>query len=690
MNGRYDLVLVLVSIAVAVLASYSALSLAARVNRARGDARRAWLTWGAVVMGTGVWSMHFVGMLAFSLPVPIGYALGETLLSWVFAVAVSLLALHLACRPNIGWRPLLGGGLAMGAGICLMHYTGMAAMHMSVPPVYDIPLFLASVLVALAAATAALWIVSRLVDSRRYVALKRFGAAMVMGGAIVGMHYLGMAAVGFQADSYCLSASDLDPLMLGLVIAGLSAAMVIIALIVALVDARADSRMARMALKLQSANEELVRLALHDPLTQLPNRLLLQERMSIAFSLARREDRRIALLFVDLDGFKLINDTLGHELGDEVLREVANRLRDTVRETDLVARVGGDEFVLLLHGHEHRDSAAQVAERVIAEIERPLLLGGQDIALSASVGIAVFPEDGDEHRLLAAADLAMYEAKSAGRATWRCYSKEMERGAQDLITLQRELRRALDRGEFVLHYQPKVRASTGSIVGVEALIRWQDPERGLRMPGSFIPAAERFGLINAIADWVIDAACAQLAQWQARGIDLRIACNLSPQQFRQPGLSEKVMDAMRRHGVLPGRLELEITESTAMEQPEQAQLIMAQLVKQGVSLSIDDFGTGYSCLAYLRDLPVRELKIDRSFVAAMDGTPRAMAIVEAVVRLAQSLEMDVVAEGVETAQQAILLGEIGCDEQQGFLYARPLPVHELEVLLTDSALRHAA
>ncbi len=682
---RFDPGGVLLSYLTASFAAYVALDLAKRVRTPDRLVARGWWIAGSLSMGTGIWAMHFVGMLALQLPFEVGYDHGITALSWLAAVLVSAIALHIATSERLGPLRLAAGSVSMGGGICAMHYTGMAALVLAPGIRWDWVLVAASAGVAVAAAAAALLIFFWLRRLRAAQAVwGQIGAALLMGAAVAGMHYTGMAAAGIAEGTVCLSRDGLRGDNLGLLVAVASFGLLLVTLFSSTLDARMQSRAARLSRSLQAANEELQRLAYRDALTGLANRLLFDDRVAHAVQRSRRDAKSLAVLFIDLDGFKPINDSFGHAEGDRVLQAVAERLRELARDADTVARLGGDEFVILLEGDAGEAQAAQVAQRAIEALQQPL--GERGHRLSCSVGISLYLGADDEPtKLLAQADSAMYAAKRAGGSTFAFFEPHMDAGVREQLELQRELRGALDQpGQLMLHYQPKLDVARGVVSGVEALLRWLHPERGWISPAVFVPVAERFGLINQLGDWVIDEVCRQLARWRADGIRLRVALNLSVHQLRQPEpLIARIQAALRAHGLEPEWLGFEITESVAMEDAETMHAALARLGELGLSLAIDDFGTGYSSLAYLRRLPVGQLKIDRSFVQDLETSADAQAIVEAVIRLAHALGLRVVAEGVENEPQAIVLAGLGCDELQGFLIAHPQPAASLAAWVRD-------
>ncbi|MEW6635419.1 MAG: EAL domain-containing protein [Actinomycetota bacterium] len=448
------------------------------------------------------------------------------------------------------------------------------------------------------------------------------------------------------------------------------------------------ARSIRYAIERKRAEQRMAYLAQYDHLTGLANRALFQDRLEQALARAGRSSGRVALMFVDLDRFKVINDTFGHMGGDELLREVAARIRGRLRESDTVARLGGDEFAIILENLAEAHDAAQVARDLLEIISEPVSVGGHEVSMTASIGIAVHPPSGLED-ILMDADTAMYRAKERGRNHYEFYTEEMNVRAFERLTLENGLRQAQRRGEFLLHYQPQVDLRTGYVVGVEALLRWQHPQMGLVPPGRFIPLLEETGMISDVGRWVIEAACRQAKVWSEQGLPaLRVAVNLSARQFgRHQDLPGLVAGALAKTGLEPALLELEVTESLLMEDIEATSRLLRELKHhvEGVRVSIDDFGTGYSSLYYLKSLPIDVLKIDRSFVRDVPVDPDDAAITAAVIGLAHNLRLEVVAEGVETAEQLSFLRERDCDLAQGYHLSAPLPAEEVVRLLEGGA-----
>ncbi|MBL8265596.1 MAG: EAL domain-containing protein [Steroidobacter sp.] len=669
MNGSYNPWLVALSVLVAVCVSYTALNLASRVATAQRRYVRMWLAGGAFAMGVGIWSMHFIGMLALSLPIALSYSIPKTLVSLLVAILVSGFALAIASQRHSSLVRLAGGAVIMGLGIAAMHYSGMGAIRILPVITYEPVLLVTSVIIAIVASFAALWLFFRLRGGASWrILLQRMLASLVMGAAISGMHYTGMFASRFAPDSYCIGATATSSGWLALLIGGFALGVLLITMILLMYDAHLDSRSRQHAVALEDANARLRHLATHDSLTELPNRLLLDDRLSQAIAYAERRQGKVAVLVIDLDRFKMINDSLGHHGGDELLKEVASRLRTTLRKSDTLARTGGDEFVLIADEVAGQADVELLAQRVVACFVKPFHILSVDIHTAPSIGISMYPNDGSKaEELVVHADAAMYHSKKVGGGTFTFFTPSMNAFAQQRLELENGLRRALVNGELELHYQPKVDVTTGRISSTEALIRWRHPERGLVPPGDFIPLAEETGLILQIGEWVLREACRQARQWQVNGMaPMRVAINMSAQQFKQKNLVTVVRSALDNAGLEPGYLEIELTESAVMHNAAASAAILEELSRIGVHISIDDFGTGYSSLNYLRRFPLDKLKIDRAFIKDVVANPEDAAIVHAIIAMAHSLRLKVIAEGVETEQQLEFLRSLGCDQYQGF------------------------
>lgn len=431
----------------------------------------------------------------------------------------------------------------------------------------------------------------------------------------------------------------------------------------------------------QQAEARIEFLAYHDPLTELPNRLMVRDRFATAMARSRRSGTRVGLLFIDLDNFKNINDSLGHGVGDAMLKKVSLRLEGMIRGADTLCRLGGDEFLLMLGDLPDADAMAPVLAKVVERMQEPVTVGEHELAISVSVGAAVYPEDGDDFdMLMKKADTAMYRAKAAGRNTFRFFDPVMLKDADERLRIRNGLRQALDKGEFLLHYQPQVDLASHRVIGVEALIRWQHPQLGMVPPLRFIDVAEECGLIVPMGEWVLREACRQMAVWQRAGLgqDMVVAVNLSAMQFLRGDLEKTITAALADAGLKPGCLELELTESILIQDTENMLAVVQRLTDLGVKMSIDDFGTGYSSLSYLKRFSVDKLKIDQSFVRALAAAPEDDAIVRAIIQMARSLGLRTIAEGVESADIGALLHTLGCEEAQGYHYAKPMPAGQAE------------
>jgi diguanylate cyclase (GGDEF)-like protein/PAS domain S-box-containing protein len=962
-HATYDYRLVTLSVIIAIFASYAALELAGRVTAARNNARLAWLIGGACAMGAGIWSMHYTGMLAYRLPIPVYYHIPTVALSLLAAIFASFIALFVVSRQQLTTFRVLIGSLLMGAGIVAMHYTGMAAMRLSAMHHYHHGLWTLSGVLAVVVSLAALWFTFHFREEKSERLLKII-SSVIMGLAIPVMHYTGMAAVTFMpADEAPDLSNALDISVLGnsavilatLVILGtvlltslvdrrfsaqaqelamsehryellfetnpqptfvfeldtlsflavneaavntygfqtrefldlkvpaldagqgvsemlamghtripsegqhrrkdgtvfdvelslrkiswagrpaalllaaditerkrteqlelerrnfletitqnqpledslnhlirllenqlpgsscailltkpgrfgqvaasslsreavtalegfrlediayalgssanareivfikdfvgggpenglrewarllnlrscwsapvMDPAGVLVSLI--LVFFREDHQphlqdrsrlemardMASIAIKHRRMTDRLSYQAQHDALTGLPNRFLLEDRLQQAIAYTNRHESQLAVLIIDLDGFKYINDTVGHQSGDQVLIEVSRRLRSITRRTDTLARIGGDEFCLVLSDLQKSSDSFQVAHTCLDILRKPLMIAEHEYSISASIGISCYPEHGAEpEQLQQNADTAMYHAKFNGKNGFQVFTPEINAHLHERLELMGDLRHALENGELHLEYQPQFIAD-GQLVGFEALLRWDHPRRGMIMPDKFIPIAEETGLIVPLGNWVLNEACRQLAVWHRSGYpSLRVAVNVSTLQFERQDWMDTISDALKKNGVPPSCLELELTETVVMKNCERAASRLTELRALGVSSAIDDFGTGYSSLKYLQNLPIDTLKIDQSFIRNLDpssdGQSGNGAIVQAIVTLAQQLGLRVVAEGVETDEELQVLRRLGCDFVQGYLFSRPMPVKQCDEFLRSSS-----
>ncbi|HTV95637.1 MAG TPA: EAL domain-containing protein [Steroidobacteraceae bacterium] len=679
MQSTYNPWLVALSIAVAVLVSFTALRLAGRVADAKGTAGRTWLILGALSMGVGIWSMHFVGMLAFSLPVELRYEVGPTLLSLLIAILTSGFAIRIAASSQLRLGRHLVCSLVMGSGIAAMHYTGMSAIPIVPGILYDPALVAVSIIIAVVASFAALRLTFSMREGgREHALIAHLVAAVVMGSAIAGMHYTAMAASRFQTGAFCSGGLSLDNRWLAVLVGVATFAILAITLVLAIFDAHLDARSRLHAQRLDRANARLLHQAAHDALTDLPNRASFIDRLQSAIRACAESKGLLAVMLIDLDRFKVINDSLGHGFGDAVLKEVALRLKAAVAERGFAARLGGDEFLVLAEVRQTKE-VSRIADEIVRRLSKTYLVGSMELYLAASVGITTYPFDQSSPEVLIShANEAMYDIKHDGGHGYRFFVPGTTVFTPDRLQLESDLRRAADLGQFELHYQPVVEVASGQIRGLEALLRWRHPERGFVPPAEFIPLAEASDAIIQIGQWVLQEACRQTRIWLDQGFDgLSIAVNLSARQFRQPDLLAMIQAAVAHNGLEPRHLVIELTESVVMRDADRSIRVLDELSRTGYQIAIDDFGTGYSSMNYLKQLPVGKLKIDRSFIKDLGSDPKSDSIIRSIIALAHGLGVTVVAEGVETRNQLSALLAYGCDQYQGYFCSRPRSAAEI-------------
>jgi diguanylate cyclase (GGDEF)-like protein len=657
------------------LAACVALDLAKRLEMRLSTDTLGWLVGSALALACGLWGAQVLGLSHLKLPYAVGYPAALTLLVWLAAVVFMAAGMALAGRPR---RPLdtLTGSAVLAAGVVLTELGFVQALSPSPGIVWAWWGPGLAFPVAWAGSALALWLFTG--GQRRVSSAApswRALSALVLAVSIVGPQSLVLASAGLARQT----GMPLDGRIASGTIEALASVGSLLLLVMLLVVSYLDTR---MKASLQSARAELQSQSLRDPLTELPNRQIFEGMLAQAFQRADATQAKLGLLLINLDGFKGINETLGHRIGDRLLREVASRLR-ALAQPHMVARQGADEFLVLIPNDADPRVAAELASSILVSLGKPCLLDGREASVTCSIGIALYPDDGGASALIAHADAAMRFAKSSGGAAYCFFESRMVDGFRDQAEVLRDLRRALALGELELFYQPKIHAPTGEITGAEALMRWQHPRRGMISPVEFIPLAERFGLISQLGNWLIDEVCRQIRAWRDTGLRMRVAINLSVHQLRQPDLVERIAKALHANEINPSLLTCEITETVAMEDTETTIRVFHQLAKLGVSISIDDFGTGHSSLSYLRKLPASELKIDRSFVLDLETSEDARKVASAVINLAKSLDLKVVAEGVETEGQNRILREFGCDQLQGYLFAKPMSARALALWAMD-------
>ncbi|MHC8304605.1 putative bifunctional diguanylate cyclase/phosphodiesterase [Pseudomonas sp. PB3P13] len=700
LNCTHDFFLVLLAYLVACAGGFATLDMAERLRHSDKPASQwLWRGVGSACLAGGIWAMHFIGMLAFEAPIEIHYELPITLLSLLIALLASWLAMHTLSHPHLNLWQYVQAAICIGLGIATMHYVGMAAMRSNAQAYYHPGLFALSIAIAIGASLAALVVSSHLRNGSGLVhQLLKYSASLILGAGIISMHFTGMAALSLVMPTGSLQTlpGDNNHLQLGLTVATMTLLIIGSSISAALADKKLQhkerdlQRVNALLEQLDQARLSLQHVAHYDALTNLFNRRGFNQIFAEKLSEKTRDGGRLAVMFLDIDHFKRINDSLGHDAGDELLKALASHIKASMRsQEDVVARFGGDEFCLLIGLHEPEE-ARYLAQRIMSNLKEPIELAGRRMVMTTSIGISLFPEDGTTcEELLKHADLALYQSKGCGRNSLNFFNAGLKTRASLELQLEEELRHALrENSGLMLCYQPIYDLKTARVGKIEALVRWQHPVHGLLMPDRFIAIAEANGLIAELDNWVLRQACEDLAQLSHQECDdLIIAVNCSPLSLAREDLPGEIEQALRRTGMPPHRLELEVTEHALMGNIANTLVLLRQIRALGVSLSIDDFGTGYSSLAYLKRLPLNTLKIDRSFIQDIPRATQDMEIVQAIIAMAHTLNLRVVTEGVETVEQFEFLERNGCDFVQGYLLGRPVPLGEVRSTLIDIDLR---
>lgn len=673
----YDSTLVIVSILVAVVTCYAAVSMEELVFKAAYKKfEKSILIASGLILGLAIWSMHFVGMLASHLPEGYHFDIGLTVLSYLIGAVASMFAVWLTTRPTLPTARLILGAVFMGLGISGMHYTGMMALTVDYHQMYYDPLLvICSILIAISGSGLSFFFVFKYkVAVHHRVALKAV-VALLMALSIVGMHYTGMAATYFNESLFDIATpAQTEQSILLFTIIFIASLVFVAGFAVAVLEARLEQRNQQLML----INKELATQSLHDSLTKLPNRLFLTDYAEVIFPLHHLHNQKVAFFYIDLDRFKSVNDAFGHHIGDQLLIQMAHRLKSKLNANQRLFRIGGDEFVLISENTESAE-AMRFADEILHHIQETYLIAGKDINISASLGIAIYPEHGRNIQdLLINADIAMLTSKDQGRNTYTMFhAMSDQQDVRSQSKLINDLYKAVDEQQFVLFYQPKFTANY-EVCGVEALIRWKHPSLGLLTPQMFIDGAEKTGLIIPMGYWALEQACQQIQKWeQSNSPFYPIAVNLSALQFENKKLFSVLEQLIAQYQIKPHNLILEITESTAMHHIDASVRTLERLRQLGIRIAIDDFGTGYSSFLYLKDLPVDELKIDRGFIIDLQPNSKEEAILESIIHLATKLGLTVTAEGVETQQQADILTKLGCHQLQGYLLGIPVNVEGL-------------
>lgn len=678
LNISWDPVLIAISYLVAFIASFVALDSAGKIPLSSRKAALFWRFAGGISLGIGIWSMHFIGMLSMQMPMMMRYDLWLTLASLGVAVIASTTALDIAVagKKRSLFRPIVATAI-LSAGVVSMHYIGMAALMLDGSIIWDRRIVGLSVVIAVVASGTALWLAFRLRD--KGVFIERLLAALVMAAAICPMHYTGMSAAHYPEMSHTLP-GGIGELGLSIWVSVTTLCLLGVMLIISLVDSH--RRTGRLTDNLRQLNRQLELQARFDALTGLANRHQMDIRMQDCLRSALLSNRQFAVIFLNVDHFKRVNDTWGHSVGDELLITVAQRITSRLTREMTLARLGGDAFILLVPECDDDKLNALLAS-LLEDVRRPLSICGHTLSTTISAGVSLYPQDGETlHELKLKADAALHHVKDDGRNGWAHYRSEMSTAIPAKPGFLQELSQALERDQFELWYQPTWYAQEKTIHGFEALLRWRHPEQGVVLPGLFIPSLEQTGLIIPVGNWAIEAACRQLHFWTEQGFSQwTLSLNLSPVQFEQPDIFHIVSSMLEKYSLSPSRLILEVTESTALKNLDRSIELLNAFNHAGITVSIDDFGTGYSNLLMLSVLPAKELKIDKSFVTSMLENEKSYKLVETIMSIARTMEMNVVAEGIETQEQQEVLTRLGCDYLQGYLFSRPLPAEQVPWLL---------
>ncbi|HDT5731175.1 EAL domain-containing protein [Enterobacter roggenkampii] len=678
LNISWDPVLIAISYLVAFIASFVALDSAGKIPLSSRKAALFWRIAGGMTLGIGIWSMHFIGMLSMQMPMMMRYDLWLTLASLGVAIIASTTALDIAVagKKRFSFRPIVATAI-LSAGVVSMHYIGMAALMLDGSIIWDRRIVGLSVVIAVVASGTALWLAFRLRD--KGVFIERLLAALVMGAAICAMHYTGMSAAHYPEMSHTLP-GGIGELGLSIWVSVTTLCLLGVMLIISLIDSH--RRTGRLTDNLRQLNRQLELQARFDALTGLANRHQMDLRMQDCLRSALLSNRQFAVIFLNVDHFKRVNDTWGHSVGDELLITVAQRITSRLSREMTLARLGGDAFILLVPECDDDKLNALLAS-LLEDVRRPLSICGHTLNTTMSAGVSLYPQDGETlHELKLKADAALHHVKDDGRNGWARYRTEMSTAIPAKPGFLQELSQALERDQFELWYQPTWYAQEKTIHGFEALLRWRHPEQGVVLPGLFIPSLEQTGLIIPVGNWAIEAACRQLHFWTEQGFSQwTLSLNLSPVQFEQPDIFHIVSSMLEKYNLSPSRLILEVTESTALKNLDRSIELLNAFNHAGITVSIDDFGTGYSNLLMLSVLPAKELKIDKSFVTSMLENEKTYKLVETIMSIARTMEMNVVAEGIETEEQQAVLTRLGCDYLQGYLFSRPLPAEQVPWLL---------
>lgn len=678
----WDPFLIGMSFIVAFIASFVALDCAAKITATQRKNDFFWRLSSGATLGIGIWSMHFIGMLSMKMTMPMHYDFTLTFISLLIAIICAVGAINIAVSASAlaPKRWLLATGI-LSSGVIAMHYTGMSALMMQGTPHWNKALIALSVLVALLACGAALWLTFSLRQRHKRGLGNRIAAAVVMGLSVAAVHYIGMSAATFSEYGTGL-AGGLSERGLSVWVTATTLLLLGFMLAFSIIDSRV--RTTRLADDLEKLNLQLERQSRYDALTGLANRTQMDFRLEECLLRSRQIRACFAVVIMDLDHFSLINDTLGHAAGDRLLMSVANRLSACLRPKMLLARPQEDTFILLVPDTSEGEMN-DLATALLASVRRPVYEAGQLLNLTLSAGVAMFPSHGESvQELKSNADRAMDSAKQQGRNGWAMYNQHTMGQSAHHDNLRHDVQQALARQEFELWYQPIYHTETDAIQGFEALLRWRHPLNGILLPETFLPALAEYQQLIPVGNWTLEEACRQLKAWSEEGRDeLTLSVTLSAEQFNDERTHLLLSSLPEKYAISPARLTLKIAESVALNHPERSLRVLTTLMQSGLTLAIDNFGTGYTNVMQLKNLPVQQLKINRSLIKDIRYNGRNMTIVSTIIDVAHSMHISVVAQGIETAEQKHLLTSLGCDYLQGFFLAHPLPADDMMLLLDN-------
>jgi diguanylate cyclase (GGDEF)-like protein len=638
------------------------------------DDKRNLLTYSTITVGTSLWAIHFIDVLAFPIIQSTGFAVIYLALSWLAALLFSAIVLHISSQKTLPVNSLIFGGMVASIAACTIFYFSIASMEIQ-PSVTFTPLissiaFMITFSITMLAILIFFWIKSY---SGKHPFLTKSIFAVLTSLAITGVHQVYNASIQIPLNAFSGTFVRVDSNLLGVTIALGLVCLFLVGFIIAIFYDKFGYDTFKFNTLKNEHSQDVIRLALVDTLTQLPNRRALMQHLEAATRRCDRNGTSLAVAFVDVDNFKQINDTLGHQIGDQVLQKIARRLVTAVRGCDEVARIGGDEFIAIIEEVDSYEDCISVIERMVNSVQESCTINNSEVHLSVSIGVAMYPKDGNIQQLIGAADTAMYRAKKDGKNQYRFFDTEIASAADQLLELQYDLKNALANDELKLHYQIKIDSITREPVGAEALLRWNHPVKGLLYPAEFMQAADRFGISYAINDWVIEESCKTLKQLKHMNIPFNISINVSHQQMLNANLVRNINEMLNRYDLPKSSLTVEMTESTALKNQAIFNNQLSRLRESGINLTLDDFGTYSSSLTNLQKWQVSELKLDPSFTEDIETNNKTRGVIQAVIELAHALDLNVVAEGVETEGQRKILAELGCDEMQGYFISRPLP-----------------